>query len=426
MRDDEDDSDLDLDIDLDLDDEDSSVDDSSASADATPAGGAQPGRRAGGDPERPRTTAAAAGPQRRRLSLWRAFLDWLRRHTLLAPRRCVVLGPSGSGKTALLMSLEQCEHEQSHSFLQYSATLIHPNADFERYRQDLIPYLPAGTLVGTTDPGTCSQPEFTLCLGQREDGLPRQQRGVRRVLAWFARLRRRNIRMRFSTFDGAGGLVVDAPTDMAARDPNHLRGRRLCREILYRSLQGCDAVLICLPIDPDAGGYYREQEMALKDLVHRLGDDPDVRDLVLCFTMYEKLGAGFGRQAYRTLTDRRFARDAMQRALAKSKRIRRALEQFRRAEPRRRVWCVPVSSFGFVPGNGGANLAAVERKNGTRGDVLRTRYNPAGEPGLPYTERQVWDELWQPFATLDPFIFIAGGFKNHRDTLIHSYRELWR
>jgi len=118
MRDDEEDADLDLDIDLDLDDEGSSMDDSSAGADATPAGGAQPGRR--NDPEPPRTTSAAAGPPRRRISLWRAFLDWLRRHAVLAPSRCVVIGPSASGKTALLMSLDQCEQEQSHSFQQYS------------------------------------------------------------------------------------------------------------------------------------------------------------------------------------------------------------------------------------------------------------------------------------------------------------------
>jgi len=141
--------------------------------------------------------------------------------------------------------------------------------------------------------------------------------------------------------------------------------------------------------------------------------------------MYEKVGAHLGRNAYRELTSPDYAREAMQRALRASKRILLALREFRTSQRGRRVWCVPVSSFGFVPRNGGVNLDQRMQPDGRQTSLLRTRFHADGKVDFqrPYSERQVRDDLWQPFATLDPFIFIATGFKGHKGTLIH---ELWR
>jgi hypothetical protein len=107
--------------------------------------------------------------------------------------------------------------------------------------------------------------------------------------------------------------------------------------------------------------------------------------------------------------------------------------QFHEPAKGRKVWCAPVSTYGFVPGNGGANLAWIRqiREGRTTDDrILRTRpsprHNPPSvpEPERPYDYYVALKDYWRPFLTLDPFIFIATG--ERRGTLIHSYDALWK
>lgn len=322
-----------------------------------------------------------------------------------AASRCVIMGPSASGKTLLLMSLDRCVDAQGHSYAgRFTATIGDKNQDFNTLDGWLDRYLPRGLSLDASDLGTCFQPAFTLHI---IDDTGR---------------RKRLYDTRFETFDGAGGLMVE---DLANTDERFQR----CRERLEAALTACDAVLICLPI---AQRVQVTQEKALKEYLHRFMDQRGVRHLVVCFTMYETLGAGLGRQAWRTLATRSFAREQMAAALrGHLAAIDNVLRQFHLRDRARKVWCVPVSTYGFVPGNGGANLAVIRREAGGRvvdDLVLRTR--PAAGAGLdlerPYDDGAVRQYYWQPFLTLDPFVFIATGFKDHRGTLIHDYEELWR
>lgn len=319
--------------------------------------------------------------------------------------RCVIMGPSASGKTLLLMSLDRCVDARGHSYAgRFTATIGDKNPDFNTLDGWLDRYLPRGLSLDASDLGTCFQPAFTL-----------------RITDDSGR-RRRLYDTRFETFDGAGGLMVE---DLANTDPRFQR----CRQRLEAALADADAVLICLPI---LQRVQQTQEKALKEYLHRFMDHRGVRHLVVCFTMYETLGADLGRHAYRTLATRGFAREHMAAALrGHLAAIDNVLRQFHLRERQRKVWCVPVSTYGFVPGNGGANLAVIRREAGGRvidDLVLRTRPGLGADQDLerPYEDGAIRQYYWQPFLTLDPFVFIATGFKDTRGTLIHDYNDLWR
>lgn len=306
-----------------------------------------------------------------------------------AASRCVIMGPSASGKTLLLMSLGRCEGARSHSYAHnYTVTIGGRNQDF-RTIQDLLPrYFPAGLTLDASKLEDCFLPELTLHVTEKR-GLRRRQD------------------TRFRTFDGAGGLLVEGDY---ANDP----GYRKCRARLEGALADCDKVLLCLPI---VKRIAPQQEAALQDFIHDFIRHRRIRELVVCFTMYEKLGIDMGRDAFRRLATRRMAREQMARALNDQLRpLDNALRQFD-GRWGRRVWCAPVSTYGFIPQHGGVNLARF-------GDDELLRSLPEGNPhGIPspYSHDQAF-HYWRPFLTLDPFVFIATG--NRDGTLIHAYSEL--
>jgi hypothetical protein len=320
------------------------------------------------------------------------------------------MGPSASGKTLLLMSLDPCANARSHSYAErYTATIGSKNADFLKIEGWLDRAFDRGLSADATDIGDCLRPEFTL----------------------FVRGKAGRINdTRFSTFDGAGGLLEDdlVATNEAAQD---------CRKKLDAALEDCDTVLICLPIMQRVG---EKQERALKEFLHRFILKRGIRQLVVCFTMYETLALRpdlqLGRRAYRLLATRTAARTHMAAALSnRLSAMDNVLRQFQERDRSRRVWCAPVSTYGFVPRNGGANLARIRQNlNGRIIDdyILRTRPAPRAprdaqptvpDPQRPYDYDTARKNFWHPFLTLDPFIFIATG--ERRDTLIHSYDELW-
>lgn len=317
------------------------------------------------------------------------LLGRLRRPEEPPTRGCVIIGPSASGKTLLLMSLGRCEGARSHSYArQYTVTIGNRNQDFKTIQDWLPRYFPGGLTLDASKLEDCFLPELTLHVTER-GGLRRRQD------------------TRFRTFDGAGGLLVGGDY---ADDP----GYRKCRARLEAALTECDKVLLCLPIGKRIPP---QQEAALQEFIHDFIHHRRIRELVVCFTMYERLGVDMGRDAFRRLATRRMAAEQMARALNDQLRpLDNALRQFdgRRG---RRVWCVPVSTYGFIPQHGGVNLARFGDN-----ELLRTlpEANPHGIPS-PYSGDQAF-HYWRPFLTLDPFVFIATG--NRNGTLIHAYSEL--
>ncbi|TVQ85349.1 MAG: hypothetical protein EA400_15785 [Chromatiaceae bacterium] len=341
-------------------------------------------------------TGSVAG----RPSWWRRAVARLRRGALArrtAVSRCVVIGPSAAGKTLFLMSLDRCADARGHSYAgRYNATIADRNPDFIQLNRWLDRYLPRGLSLDASDLGTCLRPGFRLYL--------RRQQGAR-VLSLTS----------VSAFDGVGGLLVE---DLAPTDPGFQR----CRALLSEALANCDTLLICLPL---SRWIRPDQEQALKEYIHGFIHQPALRRLLICFTMYEKQGVAAGRHAYRELARRERARAEMAHALTDHlAAVNNALGQFHDPRHGRTVWCVPVSTFGFVPANGGANLAPTAA-GGERADTLLTRPQPNPDAPGHYDPDQVRQRWWQPFLTLDPFIFIATGCRDRRGTLIHRYDELW-
>ena len=319
--------------------------------------------------------------------------------------KCVIMGPSASGKTLLLMSLAHCADVHSHSYAErYTATVGDKNADFLKLESWLDRAFERGLNLDASDIGTCFRPEFTLKVNSKP--------GAR----WYVN------DTRFSTYDGAGGLLED---DLVAEN----EAAQDCRKKLDAALEDCDTVLICLPIMRLVGD---KQERALKERLHQFMQRRRIRQLVVCFTMYEMLALQpdlqLGRRAYREMATRTAARRHMAAALLSNRlsALNNVLAQFQERDRTRQIWCAPVSTYGFVPRNGGANLAQVGRR---KDYILRTwpaprdAQPPVPDPERPYEYNTARKEFWHPFLTLDPFVFIATG--ERRDTLIHSYDELW-
>ncbi len=319
-------------------------------------------------------------------------------------KRCTVIGPTRSGKTALMLSLRRCVDARSHSYgARYVTTIGHTNEEYDRLQQWLDTYFPRGLRLDASDLGTCFVPEFTLRVRQRH------RRGD-------AGLLHSRHKTRFRTFDGAGELLEKAKV---AADPRF----RECRERLNQELADCDTVLLCLPIGLRIN---RDQESELKNLLEGFIDSRQVRSLVVCFTMYETLGIEYGRLAYRELANRLAARRAIREALEhRLLGLDNHLEQFHLASGKRGVWCAPVSAYGFIARNGGANVAVF----GKTEHCLRT--TPADKDGKaaptgahsPYEHDVALTDWWRPFLTIDPFVFITTG--DRRGTLIHAYDEIF-
>lgn len=323
--------------------------------------------------------------------VFHAIQRLLARHHEPQASRCVIMGPGRSGKTLLLMSLRHCADTRSHSYANnYTVTISDRNADFRTLEDRLPGHFSDGFQLDASDLGDCFVPEFTLHVTAKH-GLKREH----------------NIRYR--TFDGAGGLLVEGSAY------SHDERYRKCRAKLESALSECDKVLLCVPI---VKRIVPEQQAALLDFIHEFIRHRRIREIVVCFTMYEKLGIGMGRDAFRRLATRRMAAEQMSRALDDQLRpLDNVLRQFH-GRRGRKVWCVPVSTFGFVPRHGGVNLGL-----SAGAELLRTLPDD-NRWGLesPYSRESAYVHYWRPFLTIDPFVFIATGYRE--GSLIHSYSEL--
>jgi hypothetical protein len=330
---------------------------------------------------------------------------------------CLILGPVSSGKTALLHSLARCAEVNSHSYQgRYDVDITGGNAAFDEYRgKRLETVFGNGLVVAATTRGRFLAPEFRFEV-HPSGGAPEPGRVTT-----------------FSSFDASGGLLefrTDQPeapaTDMAdpesamsdrGKEDDEQEQERLgikAHKVLLAQLAQAESVVFCIPL----GRLLKHSERnSLADRIFELRERPGLRRLVVCFTMYEKLGQGQGRNAYRHLAHRGVARDLMAAALGgRDHGIAKALRSFQRTG--RGVWCVPVSTYGFIPGNGGINFDP-------HNDSLLVRPPPPKSSGItpetPYSAEDAW-YLWRPFCTLDPFVFIATG--DQAGTLIHRLDEL--
>lgn len=316
--------------------------------------------------------------------------------------RCMILGPTGSGKTLLLMSLQRCIDASSHSYARrYRLSIGDKNGDFlDKIDAAIEPAVRRGLRLDATRMEDCSHPQLTLhVLGSSPF--------------------RRSHDTRFETFDGAGELLD-------RKLVSQTRQAEDCRRRLEQGLEDCDSVLICLPIAQPIGN---RQEQGIKDFIALLLRRQRIRELVVCLTMYETQGMALGRHAYRTLASRHTAREHMRQAFEHQLAgVGNALRHFNGSKDRR-VWCVPVSTYGFLPRNGGPNTA-IHNTHGRDDWTLRTlpmaNDTPAepSDPAAPYDLETVLGHLWRPFLTIDPFVFIAT--KDRRGTLIYHFDELDR
>jgi hypothetical protein len=324
-----------------------------------------------------------------------------------APSRCVIIGPTGSGKTLMLVSLDPSVDKEVHSYAERLKVTLHGNnADFEALEQRREQHFTHGLTLPGGRFGECFLPEFTLVITERKT--------------------KKQTDTRFRTFDGPGGLIVAEEFERADVTPEALA----CRRKLMQALTECETVMLCLPIDKSV--TLREQR-ALKSLLHEFRTNRQIRRLVVCLTMYEKLGLGLGRHAFRLLANRTAAKERMRHALQGNlSAVNNVLEQFHLTDAKRSAWCVPVSTYGFIPNNGGANVERLINRLDTGHEevVERLRVWPTqserAHPSIQsiptYDEDTARTHLWRPFLTLDPFIFIATG--NRQGTLIHRYDEI--
>lgn len=326
--------------------------------------------------------------------------------------RCVVMGPSKSGKTLLLMSLRRCADALSHSYAdRYIATIGECNDVFkEKIEARLDFFFESGLRLDATRSEDYSLAEFTLHVSSLKTRVPLM------------------VDTRFGLFDGPGELLEESRVQGSGAGVEALNA-------LKNEIANCDTVVLCLRIRDYLVKH--EQERTLTDYIQLLMKRDSVKRVVVCFTMYETLAildtVPLGRQAYRELASRTAAGEYMRDALNNQlKAVNNALRQFQRRSRGGKVWCVPVSSYGFVPDNGGPNSLRVRETDAsgrvTDTYILRTlpapRYTPplVPNPDRPYDYNVVRKFFWAPFLTLDPFIFIATG--DREGTLIHSYEEL--
>jgi len=329
---------------------------------------------------------------------------------------CVVLGPVSSGKTALFCSLDRCAEAHSHSYQdRYEVDITGGNPAFDKFRgRGLETLFATGLVVPATQPHELDNPELRMEV-RRKDAPPG-----------------RGPAMTFGSFDASGGLLeyrtdadslrsTDATGAASAADQAaDERAGKVAHYTLLEHLLGAESVLFCVPLGQ---GTKVGERHDIAQRIYELSERPNLRRLVVCFTMYEKLGRSYGRRAFRELARRDTARALMAETLGgRDHGIGKALKLFEQT-PGKSVWCIPISTYGFVAGNGGINydpanqslLVRCARVEQVAGGGTRTIVEPY------YSRETAW-EYWRPFCTLDPFVFIATG--DREGTLIHSLEEL--
>lgn len=353
-----------------------------------------------------------------------SLLSFWRRKKPKSPKhdtniKCVIIGPVGSGKTALLVSLRQCLNTNSHSYINRfkinlntqmesrtdqnileNTSIEKQNNAFSIYESQLDHYFNRGLDFDATR-DEFFRLDFRLTVSALVD------QGKMK--------KNKTFEVEFNSFDGGGGLLLDSIRDI----PKERVSKFIeSRKELEAELKKCETFVLCLPIEGTK--LSRQARRTLSDYLSRFKntDEYHVQQVVICFTKYETLGLRYGRNAYRMLANASRAKLEIKRALEGSLRdIQQALWALNHTKGKK-VWCVPVSTYGFIPHNGGANL---DPHHG----LLRTRESVSPLTTTidePYRNDEAYRHFWRPFLTADPFIFIATNI--HENTLIFPLDEV--
>jgi len=345
-------------------------------------------------------------------------------------RSCVIIGPVASGKTALLYSLSRCTSAESHSYARSFRVTVNSDDisisdDAKQERQadpsdtgndvslrwydDRLPgELEEGLAFEATDMSEFRRPKFVITA-----------RALERVSGYAPGMA---VEATFTTFDGSGGLLLE-PRDVVLRqnpDPNFKGRYDAARKQLEQDLMTAESFVICLPIDGRITDRERER---IKDYIRLFSreDKIQARHLLICFTKYEMMGRDLGRNAYTTLANRHQAGRIMLKAFRdRMPGIHRQLQEFRDSGAKRLVTCAPVSTYGFIPGHGGPNL---DPETGKRMRIIPFREVDGWSEARPYPREAAMD-LWRPFLTLDPFVYLATGYRDKHHCLVHDLTEL--
>jgi len=327
-----------------------------------------------------------------------SFFHWIRTRLGRQPKvnnapidpSTVVIGPPASGKTALVSSLHLCMEKRAHSFQQYHIAITRRNADYGRY-VDLFEHALKQNKLATpaTDLTQFTEPQFTIELTPKHSNKKHNRK-------------KRPLEAAFTTLDAAGGLLVSDTADSNKQGEDATKqARQTAKKKLECHLQKCNNIILCLPMFDKS--YLDKQAYNMTQFIENFCEsEHSVKKIIVCFSKYEQCGLRFGRSAYRTLAKREQAKIEMEAMFARHdlQRILGPLQRFDRHHDKS-VWCTPVSTFGFVGENGGANVDVQEGNS-----VLRVP-NPS---------------YWSPFLTLDPFLFLMTG--TTENSLIHPLGEL--
>jgi len=320
---------------------------------------------------------------------------------------CVIIGSVGSGKTALLASLEQCALLKSHSYAKDFEVNILPakGKEGDHYRKVFVDGLDSmledGLNISATLIENISYPNFKLEL--KEKNLNNKYAP--------------NIIVHFSTFDGAGGLLLSTEDEVKSSFDSFekekidtiLKNFKEGSNTLHKKIEESNNILLCIPIIGIWEGSKEKIRLAeyLNDFKNENLSSGNKKKLIICFTMYEKIGMNDTNKAYYLLHNREKAKEHMNNAISNMKWLQSILYVFPDSS---NVYFTPISSYGFIVGTGESNY-----------DKKENRLLTCPENGL-FTLADVKNDYWQPFLTIDPFIFISTG--NRQNTLIHSLKEI--
>jgi hypothetical protein len=207
--------------------------------------------------------------------------------------------------------------------------------------------------------------------------------------------------------DAAGGLIMGPDEDNQPRDL--IRRAKEFTQIVRSS----GGLIYCLPVgmeDLDLGAEYKQLAI-IDDLIRN--EEIGLERIVICLTKYEALWAGYGCAAFdvarqpsefHEVAKREIPADLLKSLIALANRPRL------RDKSAIQVCVLPVSSFGFVRGNGCVNYNPI-----TQGLLIESggqfEVNSRSSLKPPYYNNLEAISYWQPFHILDPFMYAAFGEK---------------
>lgn len=332
-------------------------------------------------------------------------------------RAITVIGPSGSGKTLMIATLlndEGLANDIISAEPDVESVMVIPeHREREAVALSILDDTYFRIMAGGDAEATRSPYNVTFGLHIR------RHTEVKGSILSLRRSGRRDISAtNFVLWDAPGGHMTG---DFVSHDESVLREKLEFK----RALNSAEAVIICVSVlDKD----YKDQqinalEAELKDLINNRGSSP-LRRIIVCLTKFDALFQRDGTDAYKRASDpdevaKRLRAETCERygnLFAVLKHLNGHHYEQTGAEIEVRVF--PVSTFGFVKGEGAANFYDHKKWPGlmTRtisGLALDTVSDEDNRPMRDHYPVEMLDAkakpLWRPFNLLQPLYFAAEG-----------------